>query len=190
MPTAIPYTKTSRPQCEQHILVLKKNVRIWCKTERTKDWVRLLPNISLMMNSQESSGTGYSPHELFMRRMAWFLHAPYPADSYSTVEKWVKEQQDKVDHGKVMLQRVKEGQWTKKNRHRVPACYQQGDWVLMHHSRLSAYPRSTGDDRFFEPYKILTVDGHRNIVRCSPRLGGTLVCAAEQLKHYYNPQAL
>ena len=148
------------------------------------DRIRVLATLCLVKSKVIN---GYSPHELFMRR---FLHAPYPADSYSTVEKWVKEQQDKVDQGKVMLQRVKEGQWTKKNRHRVPACYQQGDWVLMHHSRLSAYPRCTGDDRFFEPYKILTVDGHRIIVRCSPRLGGTLVCAAEQLKHYYNPQAL
>ena len=68
------------------------------KTERTKDWVRVLPVISLMMNSQESSATGYTPHELFMGRAAWFLHAPYPEDSYSTVGKWLKEQQDKVDN--------------------------------------------------------------------------------------------
>ena len=59
--------------------------------------MRLLPVISLMMNSQESSVTGYSPHELFMGRPASFLHAPYPGDSYSTVGKWVKEQQEKVD---------------------------------------------------------------------------------------------
>ena len=62
--------------------------------------MRLLPVTSLMMNSQESSATGYLPHELFMGRPAWFLHAPYPEDSYSTVGKWVKEQQDKVDKSK------------------------------------------------------------------------------------------
>ena len=54
------------PLCERQILVLKENVRIWCKTEYTKDWVRLPPVISLMMNPQESSATGYSPHDLFM----------------------------------------------------------------------------------------------------------------------------
>ena len=64
--TGIPYSPTSNPLCERQIRVLKENVRIWCKTERTRDWVRLLPVISLMMNSQESSATGYSPHELFM----------------------------------------------------------------------------------------------------------------------------
>ena len=91
-----------------------------------------------MMNSKERSATGYSPHELFMGRTAWFLHTPYSEDSYSTVGKWVKEQQDKVVKAKAMLQRVREQQWKKKNKHRVPASYQEGDWVLVHHSRLPA----------------------------------------------------
>ena len=125
--TGIPYKHTSNPLCERHIRVLKENVRIWCKTERTKDWVRLLPVISLMMNSQESSGTGHSPHELFTGPPAWFLHASYPEDSYSTVGKWVKEQPDKVDKAKAMLQRVREHQWNKKNKQREPAFYQEGD---------------------------------------------------------------
>ena len=34
--TGIPYTHTNNPICERQIPVLKKNVRIWCKTERTK----------------------------------------------------------------------------------------------------------------------------------------------------------
>ena len=36
----------------------------------------------------------------------------------------------------------------------------------------------------------LSVDGHRITVRCSPRLGGTLVCAAQHLKRYYDPEDL
>ena len=80
-----------------------------------------------MMNSQESLATGDTPHGLFMRRPACFLHAPYPEDSCSTVGKWKKEQQDKVDKAKAMLQKVRERQWNKKNKHRVPASYQEGD---------------------------------------------------------------
>ena len=128
--TGIPYSHTSNPLCERQIRVLKENVRIWCKTERTRDWVRLLPVISLMMNSQESSATGYSPHELFLGRPAWFLHAPYPEDTHSSVGEWVQEQQAKVDKAKAMLQRVRERQWNRKTEHRVPASYQEGDWVL------------------------------------------------------------
>ena len=149
--TGILYTHTSNPLCQQQIRVLKENVRILCKTEHTKDWPRLPPVISLMMNSQKSLATGYTPHELFMGHLAWIRHAPYPEDSYSTVGKWVKEQQDKVDKAKAMLQRVSERQWNKKNKHRVPASYQEGDWVLVHHSRLPAWPRSTSDDTYFWP---------------------------------------
>ena len=152
--------------------------------------MRLLPVIPLMLNAQESSATGYSPHQLFMGHPAWFLHPPYPEDSYSTVGEWGKEQQDKVDKAKAMLQRVRGRQWNKKNKRRVPASYQEGDWVLVHHSWLLAWPRSTSDDPYFGPYKILSADGHCNTVRCSPRVGRILVCAAQQLKRYYDPEDL
>ena len=82
--------------------------------------------------------------------------------------KWLKKQQDKVDKAKAKIQRLRERQWNKKNKHRVPASYQEGDWVLVHHSRVPAWPRSTSDDPYFEPYKILSVDDHRITVRCSP----------------------
>ena len=141
--TGIPYSHTSNPLAERHIRVLKENVRIWCKTERTRDWVRLLPVISLMMKSQESSATGFLPHELFLGRLAWFLHAPYPEDTHSSLDECVKRQQAKVDKAKAILQRVGERHRNKKNKHRVAATYQERDWVLVHHSRLPAPPRST-----------------------------------------------
>ena len=180
--TGIPYSHTSNPLCERQIRVLKENVRIWCKAERSRDWVRLLAVTSLMMNSQESSATGYSPHELFLGRPAWFLHAPYPEDTHSSVGEWVQEQQARVDEAMAMRER----QWNKKNKHRVPATYQGGDWVLVHHSRLPVWPRPTSDDPYFRPYKILSVDGHRITVRCSSCPGGTLVWAAQHLKRYYD----
>ena len=89
-----------------------------------------------------------------------------------------------MDKAKAMLQRVRGRQWNKQNKHRVPASYQDRDWVLVHHSRLPAWQRSTSDDLYFGRYRILSVDGHRITVRCSPQLGGTLVCAAQQLKRY------
>ena len=141
-------------------------------------------------NVQVSTGIPYTHTSNPLCRPAWFLHAPYPGDCYSTVGKWVKEQQDKVDKAKAMLQRVGKPEWDKKNKHRVPACYQEEDWMLVHHSRLPAWPCSTSDDPYFGPYKILSVDGHRITVRCSLRLGGNLVCAAQPLKHYYDPEHL
>ena len=37
---------------------------------------------------------------------------------------------------------------------------------------------------------VLSVDGQRIIVRCSARLGGALVCTAQQLEHYCDPEDL
>ena len=51
---------------------------------------------------------------------------------------WVQEQQAKVDKAKAMLQTVRDRQWNKKNKHHVLATYQEGDWMLVHHSRLPA----------------------------------------------------
>ena len=178
--TGIPYTHTSNPLCERQIRVFTENVRICCKTERTKDWVRLLPIITLMMNSQESSATGYSLHELFMGRPAWFLHAPYPEDSYSTVGKWVKEQRDRMFKAKAMLQRVREREWNKKKKHRVSASYQERDWVLVHHRGVPAWPRSTSDDHYFGPYKILSMDGDRSAVFSPTRGDPGVRCSTAQ----------
>ena len=149
--SGIPHTHSSNPLCEQQIRVLKENVSIWCKTDPTKEWLRLLTVISLMMRSQQSSATGYSPNVLFTGPPAWFLHAPYPEDSYSTAGEWVEEQQEKVDKAKAMLQRVMVRQWNKKRKHPVPADYQEGDWVLVHHSWLPVWPSSTSDDPYFVP---------------------------------------
>ena len=57
-----------------------------------------------------------------------------------------------MDKAKAMHQRVRERQWIQKNRHQVPASYKEEYSVLVHHSRLLAWPRSTGDDRYFRPY--------------------------------------
>ena len=56
---------------------------------------------------------------------------------------------------------MRERQWNKKNKHRVLASYQEGDRVLVHHSRLSAWQSSTSDDLYVGPYKVLSLDGHR-----------------------------
>ena len=63
--TRVPYTHTSNPLCERQNRVVEQNLRILMKQERTKDWVRLVPWAVLTMNSQRSSTTDFTPHELF-----------------------------------------------------------------------------------------------------------------------------
>ena len=76
--TAVPYTHTSNPLCERQNRTVEQNLRILMKQELTKDWVRLVPWAVLTMNSQRSSSTGFTPHELFHGgRPAWFFKTPF-----------------------------------------------------------------------------------------------------------------
>ena len=45
--------------------MVEQNLRILMKQEHTKDRVCLVPWAVLTMNSQQSSSTGFTPHELF-----------------------------------------------------------------------------------------------------------------------------
>ena len=61
---------------------------------------------------------------------------------------------------------------------------------LLSRGKLGAGAPQSSDDPYFGPYKIPSVDGRRFIVPSSSQLGGTLVCAAQQLKRYYDPEHL
>ena len=82
----------------------------------------------------------------------------------------------------------------RQNRLQRPASFKVGDLVLVHHSRLPSWPRNCLQDPYFGRYRIIRIDGSRIHVRCSPRLGGELLCAPKQLRHspriflrYQNP---
>ena len=62
--------------------------------------------------------------------------------------------------------------------------------MLVHHSRLPPWPRNCLQDPFFGHYHIIKINGSRIHVRCSPRLGGELLCAPKQLRHHYSPDEL
>ena len=91
--TGVPYTHRSNPLCDRQNRVVEQNLRILMKQERTKDWVRLVPWAVLTMNSQRSSSTGFTPHEVFHGgRPAWFLKTPFPAlweIGWSTSNLWL-----------------------------------------------------------------------------------------------------
>ena len=92
MTTSVPYTHTSNPVCERQNRVVEQNLRILMKQECTKAWVRLLPWAVLTMNSQESSSTSYTLHELFHGgRPAWFFNTPFPDDYKSPVRDCLDE---------------------------------------------------------------------------------------------------
>ena len=164
--------------------MLEQNVRILMKQERTKDWVRMLPWGVLTMNSQESSSTGYTPHELFHGgRPAWFFKTPFAEDYKSPIGDWLEHRQDLANLPRANLKHVPERQVTRRNRTRCPATFKVGDLVLVHQSRWPTWPRDCLQDPYFGPYHIIKINGSRFHVSCSLRLGGELLCAPKQLRH-------
>ena len=135
--TGVPSTHNSNPLCEKQKRVLEQNLRILMKQERTKDWIRLLPWPFLTMNCQESSSTGYTPHELFHGRCpAWFFETPFPEDYKSPIGDWLDHRQDLANLARASLKHVREREFTRRHRTRRPATFKVGDLVLVHHSQL------------------------------------------------------
>ena len=84
------------------------------------------------------------------------------------------------------LRHIRARELSRRNRLRRPASFKVADVVLVHHSHLPSWPRNCLQDPYFRPYRIIRIDGSRTHVRCSPRLGGELLCAPKQLRHYHS----
>ena len=177
--TGVPYTHTSNPLCERQNRVVEQNLRIL---------VRLVPWAVLTMNSQRSSSAGLTPHELSHGgRRAWFFKTPFPEDFESPIGDWLEHKQSMANQTGTNLGDIRERELSRQNRLPRPASFKVGDLVLVHRSRLPSWPRNCLQDPYFGPYRIITIDGSRIHVRCSPSLGGELLCAPKQLRHYHSP---
>ena len=187
----MPSAQTSNPLCERQNRLVEQNLRILMKQERTKDWVRLMPWAVLTMNSRRSSSTGFTPHELLHGgRLAWFFSTPSPADFKSPVGDWLEHKQSMANQAGTNLRHIRKRELSQQNRLRQPASFKIGDLILVHHSRLPSWPRNCLQAPYFVPYRIIRIDGSRIHVRCTPRLGGELLCAPKQFRHYHSPDEL
>ena len=88
------------------------------------------------------------------------------------------------------LRHIRERELSRRNHLRRPASFKVGDLVFVHHYGLPSWPRNCLQDPYFGPYRIIRTDGSRIHVRCCPRLGGELLCASKQFRHYHSPDDL
>ena len=189
--TGVPYTHTSNRLCERQHRVVEQNLRILMKQEGTKDAVRLVPWAVLTMNSQRSSSAGFTPHELFHGgQPAWIFKPPFPEDFKSPVGDGLEHKQSMANQAGTNLRHIRERELSRRNRLWRPASFKVGDLVLVHHSRSPSWPRNCLQDPYFVPYRIIRIYGSRIHVGCSPSLGGELLCAPKQLRHYHSPDNL
>ena len=171
--TGVPYSQLSDPLCDRQNHVVEQNLRILMRQERTKDWVCLVPCALLTMNSQRSSSTEFTARELFHgRRPAWFFKTPSPEEFKGPVGDWLEHKQSMANQAGTNLRHIPERERSRRNHLRRPASFKVGDTVLVHHSPLPSWPRNCLQDPYFEPYRIIRIDGSRIHVSCSPRLGG------------------
>ena len=134
---------------------------------------------------------GFQPHKLFHGgQRAWFFETPFPEDFKSPVGDWLEHKQSMANQAGTNLRHIRERELRRQNRMRQPASFKVGDLVLVHHSRLPSCPRNCLQDPYFWHYRIIMIDGPRIHFWCSPRLGGGLLCAPEQLRHYHSPDDL
>ena len=150
-----------------------------------------MPWAVLTMNSQRSSSTGFTPHELFLGgQPACFFKAPLLEDFKSPVGDWLEHKQSMANQAGSNLRHIGDRELSRQNCLRQPANCKVGDLVLLHHSRLPSWPRNCPQDPYFGPYRIIRIDGSRIHVRCCARLGGELLCAPKQFRHYHSPDDL
>ena len=161
------------------------------KQERTEDWVRLLswccPNHEL---SRELLNWPYPRLTIPPGGFAWRFKIPFPEHYKSPVGDWLKHREDLANLARANLKHVRERERTQRNHRRRPASFKVGELVLVQHSRLLTWPRNCLQDPLFGPYRMKKINGSRIHVRCSPRLGGQLLCAPRQLRHYHSPDGL
>ena len=131
------------------------------------------------------------PTELFHGgHPAWFFKTPFPEDYKSHVGDRLEHREDPANLARANLKHLRERELTRRNRTRCPATFKVGVLVLVHHSQLPTWPRKCLQDSYFRPYRIIKIDGSRIHVRCSPGLGGELLCAPKPLRHYHSPDEL
>ena len=188
--TCVPYTHTFNPLCKRQNRVVEQTLRVLMKQERTKDWLCLLPWAVLTMNSQWSSSTGYIPRELFHGgRPARFCKTPFLEDDKSAVGDWLECKHDLANIARSNLKYVRERELTKHNCLRCPssvkvrACACAPLAIALMAPQLFAGPFLWA----LLYYKNKWIWVH---ARCSPRLGGELLSAPKQLKHYHSPNDL
>ena len=103
---------------------------------------------------------------------------------------WLEHKQSMANQAGTNLRHIRGRELSRRDRLQRPASFKVGDLVLVHHSRLPSWPRNCLQNPYFGPYRIIRIDGSRIHVRCSPLLGGELLCAPKQLWHYHSPDDL
>ena len=179
-----PYLRTKNRLCERQIGCFKTVMRILVLSEKSRNWLKLLPYAIYLMNNQVSSRTGFTPTELFLGRPGFNFEFPCAGGGNPKVDEWLTQQKRIADLCRSFLEKKRSKDHGIKNHKRKEAIYQIGDWVLVHHSRFKAWPRNTLDSPYFAPFLVPAVAQGSVWIKTHPKYEGLAAVGYPQLKHY------
>ena len=157
-------------------------------TQRDRNWLRLVPYATWIINSQLNHATGFSPAELFFGRPAWIPDMTTDPEDSPLTREWIEYQIEMQQKATKRLRALREIQLKRSNRGRTEAHYQENEYVLVHKRRFPQWPTRILDSQWFGPFRIIKVKPTSVIVRASPKIGGDVEVAYAFLKKY--PQGI
>jgi len=183
----VPRHPQSNGVCENVNRQFLQNMRCLLNTCKTNDWVMLVPFCTWVMNSQVSQATKLSPCEMFTGKPPWKPElVPEPCTS-PPIDEWLKAQLAVQSCAAELLCRNHEKASQTRNQYRMPACYNPGDYTLVHNHRWPQRRWPKLAPHWQGPFKVVKVAFNSLEVMASPSLGGMVKVSIADCKKW-SPQ--
>jgi hypothetical protein len=128
---SVPYASQTNGVVERRNRELVGMLRSLMAKQQSKDWVRLIPLGSALLNEQMMGTSNYTPAELFLGRCTWIRERPTKeVDCLPTCRNFLEVQRVQQEQARAMLmnRRTTRRDW-KPQKGRVMKLF---DWVLVH----------------------------------------------------------
>jgi len=136
----VDFSQPRRPQsnglCERINRSFLQNMRALISKERSRDWLKLIPICTFIMNAQLCNQTGFSPHKLFFGRPAWKMSVIPDPESHPQVQDWAESHMKMIEEAQERLKKIRKQALTRANKGRMEPSFQPGDYVLVHKKRF------------------------------------------------------
>jgi len=100
----ITFSTPRRPQanglCEQTNRKFIQTMRILMAQQKSRNWLKLIPYCTFVMNNQYTPSTGFTPSDLFFGRPSWQPDVISDSDVNPSAEEWLSEQMSMQEHRK------------------------------------------------------------------------------------------
>ena len=171
--------------CERLQRSFKQVLRVLMAEQSGRDWPRVVPLATWVLNNQWYAGLDLSPAELFLGRPGWYPKVAAVESEESPLQRdWFNFQLEKFQVAQRKLQQVRAHAVKKRNKFRKPAVFAVDDYVLVHRRRFPQWHVEALGPQWFGPYRIVKVKAFSVKLRASPKLGGEIEVPHEFLKKW------